>query len=203
MTSLWLAPDPLLLASRSHARRVLLEAAGIRISIQPAALDERELEARAAPEGPRAAASLLAGAKAAAVAMQHPGRYVLGADQTLALDDRRFHKAADRKAARAQLLALRGKTHLLHSAIAVVRDGQTVFEYVDTARMTMRNFSDAFLDRYIETMGDALTGSVGCYQLEAAGIQLFERIEGDYFTILGMPLLPLMRWLRNQGLLAA
>lgn len=201
--ALWLSPDPLVLASKSAARRALLEAAGIAVSVQPAAIDERALEAQAGPQSPRKAAAILARAKATAVAADHPGLFVLGADQTLALGERRFSKAADRGAARAQLLALRGKTHTLHSAIAVARGEQVLFEHVDSARLTMRDFSDAFLDRYIETVGDAVTASVGGYQLEGPGIQLFDRVEGDYSTILGLPLLPLLRWLRSQGLLAA
>jgi septum formation protein len=201
--ALWLSPDPLLLASKSVARRALLEAAGIAVRVRPAAIDERGLEAQAGPKGPGEAAALLARAKATAVAAAHPGLFVVGADQTLALGERRFTKADDRRAAREQLLALRGKTHMLHSAIAVARGDQVVFEHVDSARLTMRNFSDAFLDRYIETVGDAVTASVGGYQLEGPGVQLFERVEGDYSTILGLPLLPLLHWLRSQGLLAA
>ncbi len=201
--ALWLGPDPLLLASKSAARRALLEAAGVAVRVRPAAIDERALEAQAGPTSPREAAFLLARAKATAVAAAHPGLFVLGADQTLALGERRFTKAADPDAAREQLLALRGKTHTLHSAIAVARGNEVVFEHADSAHLTMRDFSDAFLDRYIRTVGDAVTASVGGYQLEGPGIQLFDRVEGDYSTILGLPLLPLLRWLRSQGLLAA
>lgn len=201
--ALWLSPDPLVLASKSTARRALLEAAGVAVRVRPAAINERALEAQAGPRNPSEAAALLARAKATAVAAAHPGLFVLGADQTLALGERRFSKAADRDGARAQLLALRGKTHTLHSAIAVARGNEVLFEHVDNARLTMRDFSDAFLDRYIETVGDAVTASVGGYQLEGPGIQLFDRVEGDYSTILGLPLLPLLRWLRSQGLLAA
>jgi septum formation protein len=201
--TLWLGSDPLILASKSAARRALLEAAGIPVLVRPAALDERSLEAQSGSNSPDDAARLLARAKALAVAALHPGLFVLGADQTLALGDHRFTKAADRRAAREQLLALRGKTHTLHSAIAVARGELIVFEHLDRARLSMRDFSDAFLDRYIETVGDAVTASVGAYQLEGPGIQLFERVEGDYATILGLPLLPLLHWLRRAGLLAA
>jgi septum formation protein len=145
---------------------------------------------------------MLARAKARAVAAQMPGRLVLGADQTLALGHRRFSKAPDRAAAREQLSALRGKTHTLHSAVAVVASGAIVFEHVDAARLTMRAFSDGFLDRYLDAVGDAATASVGGYQLEGAGIQLFERVEGDHSTVLGLPLLPLLDWLRRAGHLA-
>src|SRR5262249_54001571 len=148
------------------------------------------------------AAKLLARAKARAAAAKHAGRIVVGADQTLALGERRFSKAADRAGARAQLAALRGKTHMLHSAVAVARDGELMFEHCDTARMTMRAFSDAFLESYLDAVGSAATASVGGYQLEGAGIQLFDSVDGDHSTILGLPLLPLLDWLRKQALLA-
>jgi septum formation protein len=202
MSALWLADQPLLLASRSQARRRLLEAAGIPIEIRPASVDERTVETRAGLGDAREVAALLAREKARAVAAVHPSRLVLGADQTLALAERRFSKACDRAAAREQLRALRGKTHSLHSAVAVVRGTQIVFEHIDTARLTMRAFSDAFLESYLDAVGEAAMASVGAYQLEGAGIQLFERVEGDHFTILGLPLLPLLAWLRQAGLLA-
>ena len=127
---------------------------------------------------------------------------VLGADQTLALGKRRFSKAPDRAVAREQVAALRGNTHTLHSALAVMRGGVVLFETVDAAHLTMRNFSDAFLDSYLDAVGDKVLSSVGGYQLEGTGIQLFERVEGDHFTVLGLPLLPLLGWLREAGLLA-
>jgi septum formation protein len=200
--TLWLATDPLVLASRSAARQALLVAAGVPIVLYPADLDERALEAGSASQAPDAIAALLARQKASFVAGSHPGRLVLGADQTLALNSRRFAKPADRAAARAQLRALCGRTHELHSAIAFVRDATVLFEHVGTARLTMRSFSDRFLDRYLEEVGDAATASVGAYQLEGAGIQLFEQIEGDYFTILGLPLLAALEFLRRHGCLA-
>jgi septum formation protein len=200
---LWLAARPLVLASKSAARRALLAAAGLAIEVKPAAIDERAVEARAGTAGAEKVAALLAREKAAAVATAIPDRVVVGADQTLALGERRLSKAADRPAAREQLRALRGRTHTLHSAVAVMRDGKVVFEHVDAAHLTMRAFSDAFLERYLDTVGDAALASVGGYQLEGVGIQLFERVEGDHFTVLGLPLLPLLGHLRQAGLLAA
>ena len=131
-----------------------------------------------------------------------PGRLVLGADQTLALGAKRFSKPVDRAAARSQLATLWGRTHELHSAIAFVQDATVLFEHVETARLTMRAFSDSFLDLYLETAGTAATASVGAYQIEGLGIQLFERIDGDYFTILGLPLLQALEFLRQRGCLA-
>ena len=200
--ALWLASDPMVLASRSAARRSLLEAAGIAIELQPADLDERSLEADAAPQEPAAVATFLARKKASFVAALRPGRLVLGADQTLALGTKRFSKPVDRAAARSQLAALCGRTHELHSAIAFVQDATVLFEHVETARLTMRPFSDSFLDLYLETAGDVATASVGAYQIEGLGIQLFERIDGDYFTILGLPLLQALEFLRQRGCLA-
>jgi septum formation protein len=199
---LWLAPRPLVLASQSKARRAVMEAAGVPIEVRPASIDERAVEAGAVATDPAAVAALLAREKAKAVAAADPERMVLGADQTLALGERRFSKAADRTAVREQLLALRGRTHTLHSAVAIVRGGAVLFEHVDAAHLTMRNFSDAFVDSYLDAIGEAATASVGGYQLEGMGIQLFDRVEGDHFTVLGLPLLPLLQWLRHAGLLA-
>jgi septum formation protein len=200
---LWLAARPLVLASKSAARRALLEAAGIAVEIAPADIDERGVEARAGIADADKVAALLAREKAKAVAAKHPDRLVLGADQTLALGERRFSKAADRAGAREQLAALRGRTHTLHSAAAVVRGGTVIFEHVDAAHLTMRDFSDGFLDSYLDAVGEKAIASVGGYQLEGAGIQLFERVEGDHSTVLGLPMLPLLAWLRRAGHLAA
>jgi len=201
--SLWLGSDPLLLASRSTPRRTLLEAAGVPVELHPADVDERRLEAGAASAVPQDVAALLARAKASVVAGLRPGRLVLGADQTLALGTERFAKPADRAAAGAQLRALSGRTHELHSAIAFVQDGTVLFEYVGSARLTMRALSDRFLDQYLDTVGKAATASVGAYQIEGLGVQLFERIEGDYFTILGLPLLAVLDFLRRRGCLTS
>lgn len=200
--SLWLAAQPLVLASKSGVRAKILQAAGLPVEIKPADIDERTVEARGGAKAPGDAALLLAREKARAVAALMPGRLVLGADQTLALGSRRFSKPADRAGAREQLKTLAGKTHELHAAIAVVRDGDVLFSHVDAARLTMRAFSDGFLERYLDTAGDAATKSVGGYQLEGAGIHLFERVEGDYFTILGLPLVPLLHFLRRRKFLA-
>lgn len=199
---LWLAGAPLLLASASKVRRTLLEAAAIPVDIKPALIDERAIEAKAGTIAAGDAAALLAREKARAIAATHPGRMVLGADQTLSLGEQRFSKAPDRAAARAQLMALRGRTHILHSAIAMARDDKMLFEHVGIARLTMRAFSDAFLENYLDAVGSAVLTSVGGYQLEGVGIQLFEKIEGDHSTILGLPLFPLLQWLRDSGMLA-
>ncbi len=198
---LWLAADPLVLASRSAVRRALLEAAGVPIEAHPADLDERGLEAGAPSSAPGAVAQLLAREKALFVARSNRGRLVLGADQTLALGTKRLAKPADQAAARAQLRALSGRTHELHSAIVFVQDATVLFEHVDTARLTMRAFSDRFLDLYLDAVGNAATASVGAYQIEGCGIQLFERLDGDYFTILGLPLVAALDFLRRHGCL--
>jgi septum formation protein len=194
---LWLASDPLVLASRSAARRTLLEAAGVPVEVRPADIDERSLETGVPSETPAAIAALLARQKALAVAGLHPARLVLGADQVLTLDAKLFSKPPDRAAARAQLRALSGRTHELHAAIAFVSGATVVFEHVGTARLTMRSFSDRFLDAYLEAVGSAATASVGAYQIEGLGIQVFERVEGDYFTVLGLPLLTALDFLRR------
>jgi septum formation protein len=199
---LWLAAAPLMLASRSAVRRILLEAAGIPVEICPADIDERGVEAGAPLQAPVAIAALLAREKASVIAGHNRGRLILGADQTLSLDGRRFAKPADRTAARAQLRALSGRTHELYSAIAFVQDGTVLFEYVGVARLTMRVVSDPFLDDYLDAVGEAATASVGAYQLEGLGIQLFERLDGDYFTVLGLPLTTALDFLRRHGCLA-
>ena len=199
---LWLAERPLILASKSAARRAMLEAAGVSVEALPADVDERALEGKS-PGAAAHVAGMLAREKARAVAALRPDCLVVGADQTLALGAKRFSKPADRAAALAQLTELRGRTHELHSAVAVVRNDAVLFEASDTARLSMRSFSDEFLDAYLDETGAAATASVGGYQLEGRGVQLFERIDGDYFTILGLPLLPLLNFLRAEGVLAA
>jgi len=202
MSSLWLADQPLVLASRSAARRAMIEATGIPLEIAPADIDERAVERRAGAGTAADVASLLAREKSRAGCAGFKRRLVVGADQTLALGRARFTKPVDRETAREQLHALAGRTHELHSAIAVARDGRVLFSKVDTARLTMRSLSDPFLDAYLDTAGTSVMASVGGYQLEGLGSQLFERIEGDYFTILGLPLFALLGFLRKEGCLA-
>lgn len=196
---LWLAASPLVLASKSKIRRGLLAAAQVPVEVRPAELDERAIEAGAPANGPNAVAAHLAREKALLVGRDNPGRVVLGADQVLALDGKRFAKPPDRAAARAQLRALSGRTHSLHSAVACVQNGIVVFEHVSVARLTMRTLSDQFLDAYLDAAGEAALESVGAYQLEGLGSQLFERVEGDYFAILGLPLLEVLEFLRRRG----
>jgi septum formation protein len=201
-TSLWLASQPLLLASRSAARLAMIEAAGIPVEVAAADIDERAVEASAGVSDATQTAIMLAQAKARAVGSQRPGRIVVGADQTLALGQQRFDKPPDRAAAREQLRALAGRSHELHSAVAVVRDQRVVFSHVETARLTMRALSDRLIDTYLDAVGPQALSSVGAYQLEKIGVHLFERIEGDHFTILGLPLLALLAFLRRDGYLA-
>jgi septum formation protein len=202
MPTLWLSEQPLVLASRSAVRRALLEAAGIPLEIAPADIDERAVERRAGAGTAADVASLLAREKSRAGCAGLKSRLVVGADQTLALGRTRFTKPVDHDTAREQLKSLAGRTHELHSAVAVARDGRVLFSKVDTAKLTMRELSDAYIDAYLDTAGEAVMTSVGGYQLEGLGSQLFERIEGDYFTILGLPLFALLGFLRKEGCLA-
>jgi nucleoside triphosphate pyrophosphatase len=198
--SLWTG-KPLVLASKSESRRKLLEAAGIPLVLDPAEIDERAVEqSKAAQAGAREVAVLLAREKALATASRHPEEIVLGADQTLALGEKRFSKPASREAAKQQLAELSGKTHELHSAAALVRGDKVIFEEVTTAWLTMRPLSSEFLKAYLDAAGERVTKSVGAYQLEGLGIHLFEKIEGDHFTILGMPLIPLLAYFRASKL---
>lgn len=199
---LWLAPQPLVVASKSAARRAMLAACGLPIEATEADLDERAVESRSGPVPPDQAALVLAREKARVVAVRCPGRYVVGADQTLALGEIRFNKPEDRAGAREQLRALSGRTHALHSAVAVAKDGRVIFGHIETARLTMRRLTDRFIDVYLDTAGDAVTTTVGAYQLERLGVHLFERIEGDHFTILGLPLFSLLAFFRREGCLA-
>jgi septum formation protein len=200
---LWLADQPLVLASKSAIRGAILRAAGLAIEVCPADINERMIEQGSAARDPDAIAALLAREKARTISARLAGRIVLGADQTLALGEQRFSKPTDRTAAREQLKLLRGQTHELHTAIALVREDEILFEHRETARLTMRAFSDRFLEDYLDAAGADVTASVGGYQLEKTGIQLFERVEGDHFVILGLPLLPLLQHLRQAGWLAA
>jgi septum formation protein len=200
--TIWRGVQPLILASQSLARRELLANAGITFDAMPADIDERGIQQKSGLAAPGEIAALLAERKAAFISLRHPGRYVLGADQILALGDRMFSKPAGREQAAEQLAILAGRTHELHSALAVVCDGATLFSNVSVAHMTMRKLDDAAINAYLDAAGDKVTTSVGAYQLEGLGVHLFELIEGDHFTILGLPLLPLLSFLRGEEMIA-
>jgi septum formation protein len=198
----WRGKFPLILASQSRARQTLLANAGIHFEAMAAEIDERAVQQNSGLSAPGKIAALLAREKALSVSAPSPGKFVVGADQILALGTRLFSKPADRAQATEQLRALAGRAHELHSPVAVARDGKILFEAVDVARMTMRRLREAEIDVYLDEAGAAVTTSVGAYQLEGLGVHLFERIEGDHFTILGLPLLPLLAFLRSERLLA-
>ena len=199
--TIWREQFALILASQSRARQMLLANAGISFDAIPADIDERSVQKNSGLSAPGEIAGLLAREMALFVSGQNPARYVVGADQTLALGSRLFSKPAGRVQAADQLRLLAGQTHELHSAVAVARDGELLFSEVSIARMTMRPLSGDEIQAYLDAAGDAVTITVGAYQLEGRGVHLFERIEGDHFTILGLPLLPLLAFLRGQGLL--
>ena len=192
----------MILASKSRARQTLLADAGIAFEAVPADIDERVVQQASRLIAPGDIAALLAREKALYVSMRQPGQFVVGADQTLALGTRLFSKPAGRAQAAEQLRALAGRSHELHSAVAVARDGKILFETAAVARMTMRRLGEAEIDAYLDEAGDAVTSSVGAYQLEGLGVHLFERVDGDHFTILGLPLLQLLAYLRSERLLA-
>jgi septum formation protein len=199
--TLWRGNHPLILASKSRARQALLTNAGLNFEAVPAEIDERAVQQASGLTAPGDIAALLAREKSLAVSMNRPNSFVIGADQTLALGERLFSKPAGRAEAAQQLQALAGHRHDLHSAVAVARDGKILFADTNAARMTMRRLGRTEIDVYLDQAGDAVTSSVGAYQLEGLGVHLFERIEGDHFTILGLPLLPLLAFLRSQQLL--
>jgi septum formation protein len=180
----------------------LLANAGIEFEAVAAEIDERAVQQASSLSAPGDIAALLAREKALSVSMRRAGNFVVGADQTLALGTRLFTKPDGRAQATEQLRALAGRGHELHSAVAVARDGKILFESADTARMTMRRLGEAEIEAYLNEAGAAVTSSVGAYRLEGLGVHLFERVEGDHFTILGLPLLPLLAFLRSERLLA-
>jgi septum formation protein len=200
--SLWRGTFPLILASQSRARQTLLSNAGIDFEAIAADIDERAAQQASGLSAPGDIAALLARQKARSVSVRLSGRFVIGADQTLALGEQLFSKPAGRAQAAEQLRALAGRSHELHSAVAVAGDGKILFIDVTIARMTMRPLGAAEIEAYLDAAGEAVASSVGAYQLEGLGVHLFERIEGDHFTILGLPLLPLLAFLRSEGLLA-
>ena len=193
----------IVLASQSAVRRRLLEAAGVAFETVTAPVDEGAIRAEllAARQSPVSIAQHLAVEKASVVSRQRPAAWVLGADQVLEFEGRIVSKSQSLGEAAVLLRQLRGRSHRLISGVALVRDKTTVWQHSDTATLTMRSFSDEFLDGYLARAGEAILGSVGCYHLEGLGVQLFDRIEGDYFTILGLPLLPVLAALRAQGAL--
>jgi septum formation protein len=195
----------LILASTSATRQRLLRAAGLRFTAEPAAVDETAvIESLAAEKAkPRDVADVLAELKALKISHRHPQATVIGADQVLSLGSEMFQKPGDRDGARVQLQRLRGRTHVLSSAVCVARGGSVVWRVVEEARLTMRAFSDEFIDAYLVEAGEDILGSVGAYHVEGLGIQLFSKIEGDAFTIQGMPLLPLIDFLRTHGMVRA
>jgi septum formation protein len=200
--TVWQGNERLVLASQSRARQLLLANAGIDFEAIPANIDERAAQQSAGLSAPADIAVLLARAKAVAVSIQKPDRYVVGADQTLALGQRLFNKPSGRAEAAEQLRGLAGRTHELNSAVAVAHGGEIVFVHVALARMTVRPLNEVEIEAYLTHAGEAVTSSVGTYQLEGLGVHLFERIDGDHFTILGLPLLPLLAFLRSEKLLA-
>jgi septum formation protein len=194
----------LVLASTSSIRQRLLANAGIAVEVVAPMTDETAMRRRLPPDLPAiGVAEALAEAKAKSVSVDRPDDHVIGADQILVLDDEIYAKPRDLREARRHLAALRGRTHALITVAVVVRDGRTLTTIADRAHLAMRDFSDDFLDRYLEVAGPEVTSSVGAYRLEELGAQLFDRIEGDYFTILGLPLLALLSFLRAERLIAS
>jgi septum formation protein len=197
----------IILASTSRARREMLAAAGVAFTVEAADVDEpairKTLLAAKSAATPPQIADALARAKAEDVSQRHKGLLVIGGDQVLALGTELLTKSKDEAAARATLKKLRGMTHELHSAVALAVDGRVLWTHTGTARLKMRDFSDAFLEEYLTRAGDRIGQSVGAYELEGLGVQLFDKIEGDYFTVLGLPLLPLLAELRAHGMIAA
>ena len=194
---------PIILASGSRIRLELLHRAGVAVTAEAAAVDEGEIKVAFQAEGAstEACAQALAALKARRISDRHPEALVIGADQMLDCDGIWFDKSADLDEARTHLQALRGKSHRLVTAAVVMQGGTQLWHVISPAKLTMRPFSDAFLDDYLRQAGEAVLGSVGAYQLEGLGAQLFDRVEGDFFTVLGLPLLPLLDFLRGHGVI--
>ena len=192
---------PIILASKSPFRAMLMKNAGLAFSQSAAEVNERAIEDAVGQSGVTAEdlALILAEAKALDVSGRHAGALVIGSDQTLSLGDEVLHKALTMDEARKRLLALSGKIHQLNSGVVIAKNGATLWRHVSVARLTMRDLSPAFIGRHLANTGDKVLGSVGCYQLEGEGLQLFDSIDGDYFTIVGLPMLPLLKQLRDLG----
>ena len=184
----------LVLASQSIHRKNLMENAGLEFKCRPADIDERTIELAIKDTGatPKELALILASAKALDVSQKIPDTYVIGSDQTLSLNDELFHKPEDMEAARRTLLKLSGQTHTLNSGVSIAKNGETIWQHVSIAELTMRELSPEFIGRHLSDAGESVLTSVGAYQLEKQGVQLFEKIEGDFFTIVGLPMLPLL-----------
>lgn len=195
----------LILASKSPYRSMLLKNAGVNFINEAANINERAIEEPLQNSGvtPEDMAMVLAEAKAQDVSARYKAALVIGSDQTLSLQDRVFHKPVDMEDARRHLLAMSGKTHQLNSAVTLAIDGQTVWRHISVARMSMRELSPAFIGRHLARVGNGVLSSVGAYQFEGEGVQLFDKINGDYFTIVGLPLLPLLKELRARGAIDA
>lgn len=193
----------IILASKSIHRKMLMQNAGLSFDTASANIDERVIESAVHKTGvtPQELALILANAKALDVSQKNPDQYIIGSDQTLSFEDDVLHKAVDMEEARRRLLQLSGKTHQLNSAVVIVKEGQTLWQHVSTAELTMRKLSPEFIGRHLAQAGDDILSSVGAYQLEKEGVQLFNKIEGDFFTIIGLPMLPLLQELRNLGVI--
>lgn len=197
----WRADAPLILASKSAGRRLVLTQAGLPFEIRPTDVDERAIEAALGPVGADAVAAELARAKALAVSVGERGRFVIGADQVASCEGRIFGKPKTTAKAAELLRFLSGRRHRLHSALALARDGAVVFETIAHADLTVRALSESFIEAYIETMGETALTSAGAYQVEGLGAQLFSKVDGDHWTIMGLPILPLLDALRQNGAL--
>jgi len=196
-----LIPPSLILASASPSRRKLLASAGLSFDIVPAGVDEEEItRSLGSKAAPQELASTLAEMKAMQVSSKHPEVFVIGADSTLACNGRLFDKPPTMDAARKQLMALRGQTHELFSSVVVAQGGARIWHWAERAHLTMRSFNESFIDAYLARAGKDVLTSVGAYQLESLGAHLFTRVDGDYFTILGLPLLPLLSFLAGHGI---
>lgn len=193
----------IILASKSEHRKLLMQNAGLSFDTASADIDERIIESAVQKTGvtPQELALILANAKALDISQKNTNQYVIGSDQTLSFEDEVLHKAADMEEARRRLLQLSGKTHQLNSAVVIVKGGQTLWQHVSTAELTMRDLSPEYIGRHLAQAGNDILTSVGAYQLEKEGVQLFEKIEGDFFTIIGLPMLPLLQELRNLGVI--